>query len=216
MKKIISFSIWGKDDKYINGALRNVKLARQFYPNWVPRFYYQSDMSAVSEDFIQSLKNIGSEVIPKPFYKNPWFGLYWRFCPMYDDPQIERFIVRDTDSKLSEREAVAVQEWIASGKPFHIMRDNTAHNVPILGGMWGAVPGCVPNFAENIRKWMQTVQGHKENPMGRYHGTDQEFLWKFVWPVIKDNHIAHGIKYLGNELPFKVKNPDGYKVGTYT
>lgn len=133
---------------------------------------------------------------------------------MYDDPEIERFIVRDTDARLSGREADAVEEWIESGIPFHVMRDNAAHNVPILGGMWGSIPGLIPDFANKIRGWMQTIQGNKDNPRGRYHDTDQQFLWNVVWPVVRNNCLAHGINLFGWEKPFRVINADEYKVGT--
>ena len=211
MKRIISFSIWGDSPKYIDGALKNIELAKIFYPGWIVRFYYQDDMD---RNLIGFIKTHGVEMRPKPFYRDNWFGLYWRFCPMYDDRNIERFIVRDTDAKLNAREADAVQQWIESKKPFHIMRDNKEHNIEILGGMWGAIPGCIPDFDHNIRRWMQTVQGDRKNPRGQFHGTDQDFLKFHAWPHIKDNHIAHGIPYYKNELPFRVENPDGYKVGT--
>lgn len=210
--KIISFSIWGDNDKYLNGAKANIGLAKKHYPGWVVRFYHQADMP---EAVLAPLREDGVELVPKGFYKDPWFGLYWRFCPMYDSPQIERFVVRDTDSPLSARDADAVKQWIDSGKPFHIMRDNPAHNIEILGGMWGSVPGLIPNFERALKGWIATVGGDKSNPVGRYHGTDQEFLKACVWPAVKDNHIAHGIKYLGNEIPFRVTNPCNFKVGTY-
>ena len=38
-KNIISFSLWGEDPKYWIGALRNIELARKFYPGWITRFY---------------------------------------------------------------------------------------------------------------------------------------------------------------------------------
>lgn len=212
MKRVVSMSVWGNDQKYISGALKNVALAAKHYPGWTLRFYHQADMSA---DIIKTLTDTGAEMRPKCFFTDPWFGLYWRFCPMYDDPKIERFIVRDTDSPLSEREADAVAEWIESKKPFHIMRDNTAHNIEILGGMWGSVAGLLPGFEKNLKAWMATVKGDRKNPSGRYHGTDQDFLKVFVWPHVKNNHIAHGIRFIGGERPFRVHNPGGFKVGTY-
>jgi hypothetical protein len=211
-KRLISYSIWGNQNKYLVGAMKNIELARKHYPGWVVRFYYQADMDP---ELINRLKLAGAEVRPKGYFKDPWIGLYWRFCPMYDDESIERFIVRDTDSPISAREADAVHEWIASGMPFHIMRDNTAHNIEILGGMWGSISGIVPNFEAHLKAWIATVNGDRKNPMGRYHGTDQDFLRVFVWPVVKNKHIAHGIKYLGNEHPFRIINPGNYKVGTY-
>ena len=39
MKKIISFSLWGDNPKYTNGAIENADLALEVYPNWICRFY---------------------------------------------------------------------------------------------------------------------------------------------------------------------------------
>lgn len=33
---------------------------------------------------------------------------------------------------------MAVDEWLESGKMFHVMRDHPGHNMHILCGMWGA------------------------------------------------------------------------------
>ncbi len=37
-------------------------------------------------------------------------GMFWRFL-VADDPQVDRFIVRDSDSRLNARDAYAVAEW---------------------------------------------------------------------------------------------------------
>jgi len=39
MKKIISFSLWGKKPFYTQGAIENVKLQPKIYPGWTCRFY---------------------------------------------------------------------------------------------------------------------------------------------------------------------------------
>lgn len=44
---------------------------------------------------------------------------------------------RDLDSKVSKRELAAVNDWLSSGKPYHVMRDNKYHGTSILGGMFG-------------------------------------------------------------------------------
>jgi hypothetical protein len=43
------------------------------------------------------------------------------------DADVDRFIVRDADSRLNSREKAAVDAWIASGATFPIMRDCFAH-----------------------------------------------------------------------------------------
>ena len=47
---------------------------------------------------------------------------YGDFLPCSEN--IERFISRDCDSRLSERDRVAVDEWIKSEKNFHIIREH--------------------------------------------------------------------------------------------
>lgn len=210
MKKIISFSIWGNNPFYTEGLIANIELAKVLYPGWIVRVYAQSDMTS---SYISSLKALGADVALMQYFRQEFFGAFWRFKPLIE-ADVERFIVRDADARLSIREVDAVQEWIESGKPFHIMRDHPCHNIPILAGMWGAIPGCIPRFQENMQNFIQTVGPYFGNPRGPYHGIDQDFLSKHVWPHIKDNHIAHGIPYYKNELPFRVENPGGYKVGT--
>ena len=42
---------------------------------------------------------------------------------------MDAFVSRDLDSRLSQREATAVQHWLASNRTFHIMRDHWDHLV---------------------------------------------------------------------------------------
>ena len=42
MKKIISFSLWGDSPFYIDGAYKNIELAKEIYPDWICRFYVAS------------------------------------------------------------------------------------------------------------------------------------------------------------------------------
>ena len=44
---------------------------------------------------------------------------------------------RDLDSRFSEREKAATEEWLRSNKEFHFMRDHPYHGYVILGGCWG-------------------------------------------------------------------------------
>jgi hypothetical protein len=60
----------------------------------------------------------------------------WRFLVL-GDPTVEKFAVRDLDSRLSQRERMAVEEWENSAFPFRGMRDHPEHSVPLMGGMWG-------------------------------------------------------------------------------
>ena len=218
MKRVISFSLWGNVPLYIEGAVANVKLRDEFYPGWICRFYV--DETTVPSSTLEELSSISDVEIIRMGHAADVLGMYWRFRVMFDDSAIERFIVRDTDSKFHAREAEAVEEWVQSGLPFHIMRDSISHSIPILGGTWGAVPGCIPHFWEMMNSWLSSLIPIQRNPRGLFHGTDQLFLAKCVWPVIKDNHMAHiqrgieNIRFTPNDKYFPSPiGADGHHVG---
>jgi len=212
MKKIISFAIWGKNPKYTLSALKNVDLANEIYPGWTCRFYVDD---TVPIDLINKLKD-DAEVVMMP-RSDGYYGMFWRFLPL-DDLDVERFIVRDTDSRLNIRERVAVKEWEESEKCFHLMRDNVMHNVvPICGGMWGATSEFRPNYMNLLNEWL-SKNTHRlfTHPRGKYFYMDQIFLAERIWPLIINNHIAHEStpsNYTGYKRRFSIENPDGTFVG---
>lgn len=176
--KIISFSLWGDKPMYFKGALENIKLAQEIYPDWKCRFYVDS---LVPQELSQGLKDNGGEVISVVNNKGSFYGMFWRFLAA-DDSNVDVFISRDCDSRLNYREKVAVDEWMASGCCLHTMHDHYAHrSVPILGGMWGLKKGCLNNMTELIGQW------------GRYDckGIDQHFLANSLWPVLNGNCMRH-------------------------
>ena len=212
MKNIISFSVWGKNPKYTIPAFTNIELAKEHYPGWICRFYVDE---TVPEDVRTNLAK-EAEVVLMP-KSDGHFGMFWRFQPL-DDRSIDRFIVRDTDSRLNPREAAAVKEWIDSGKPFHMMRDNIHHDpVPICGGMWGATSEFRPGYDNLLKQWL-AMNGHRvfSHPRGKYFYMDQVFLQEKIWPLIINKHIAHcsyNSKWPGNKKHFLTKNPDNSFVG---
>ena len=214
-KKVISFSVWGHNAGYCHGAVENARLIPKIYPGWVGRFYVDPLVPRVT---LAELYDLGCEIVHKPESVD-CMGLYWRFEPMYDDPTIERFIVRDTDSRLNMREAQAVKEWEDSNLLFHIIRDNNEHNIRICGGMWGSVTGIIPHFKMLMEGWINEIKPDSKNPRGIYHGTDQIFLGNIIWPFIEKCHIAHDnyFNFTGRERPLTVKlKRDGYVGMVYT
>jgi len=181
-KKVISFSLWGDKTKYTHGALNNAIYAKTIYPEWTLRMYVRED---VPFQIVEKLNDLGVEIVPKPLGGGDWRGLFWRF-EVADDPDVSRFIIRDTDSIVNWREKAAVDEWIESGQAFHCMRDNVAHNKPILGGMWGSVGGVLSNVTTSYESYCK----HLGDNIGN-RGPDQVYLEKFIWPLVKKHHIAH-------------------------
>ena len=134
MKKVISFGLWGDHEDYMVGASRNLDLAPEIYPGWEVWFYIEND---VDPKVIAEVTERADNVV---VYDDAhgWEGLFKRFLPMCD-PEVDVFISRDCDSRLSDREYQAVQVWLENLTQFHCMRDHEAHKYPpVLGGMWGA------------------------------------------------------------------------------
>ena len=188
MKKVISYALWGTNSLYLEGALCNARDSQIVYPGWIARFYHDA---SVTEDVLDALQAFEHVELVEMGETMGALGMFWRFHPMFDDDEIERFIVRDTDSIVTPREADAVAEWEESGKALHIIRDCESHNIPILGGTWGAKPGCVPMFAERMCAWLSMVQPDSNNPRGEFHGNDQIFLAHIVWHSLQHNQLAH-------------------------
>lgn len=175
MKKIISFSLWGNNLKYTIGAIENCKLAKEIYPDWICRFYIGK---SVPNSVVEDLKNFDNSEIISMQEDGDWTGMFWRFYACEDS---DVMISRDTDSRLSTREKLAVDEWLGSDKDFHIMRDHPYHKTEILGGMWG----CRNKILSNIKG---QIESYKK---GNFWQVDQNFLKEVIYPLIKENSFVH-------------------------
>jgi len=210
-KRIISFSLYGDNPKYQKGALENMRLARELYSGWTCRFYISQE---ISSSIVCKLKEEGGEVIKK-IRKGDVHGTLWRFLPA-SDRDLDILLVRDIDSRLSKREVLAVQEWIKSGKKFHIMRDHPFHIQLIMAGMWGCRGNVLHNLPHLVRKWrlMCLITGRRSHLKGK--GQDQVFLSRMVYPRIKNDVLIHSefVSFQGEQVrPFPSPRKDFEFVG---
>jgi hypothetical protein len=127
--------------------------------------------------------------------------MFARFLPI-EEEDVEVMISRDCDSRIGEREQMAVKEWLMSDKGVHIMRDHPWHGTEILGGMWGMKSGALPEFLDLMYEW------HHED---RWQ-TDQDFLKEEIYPRIVDDTMVHdnffGINSHGIPFPTSRKGVD--------
>jgi hypothetical protein len=184
MKKVIAFSLWGDIPIYNVGAIENAKTFHHFYPDFECWFYIHD--TSVPKSTIQSLEKINNvKIIIKSGDLKKCNPMMWRFEPI-DNPDVELFISRDTDSRITEREKLAVDEWLKSDKLFHIMRDHPWHTVPILGGMFGT------RKIPSIHCWKEKISNFKQT---KDKGYDQDFLENYIYPIIKNDAIIHASFY---------------------
>ena len=177
MNKIISFSLWGNNPKYTIGAIRNAELAQSIYPEWGCYFFLGSSVSQDIQEKLLSIPNVS--IFRKDEY-NDWRSMFWRFETSYY-PEVDISIFRDTDSRIILREKYAVEEWTASDKTFHIMRDHPYHNFSILGGMWG--------YKKNNKYPMEILLNSFAK--SDTYGTDYNFFNSSLYPLIQEDKLVH-------------------------
>ncbi len=204
-ENVIAFCLFGEHARYRQGALHNAQAIPYIYPGWQARFYCGEDQP---NDLVQALGRLGAQAMRLPVPERQVEALFWRF-QVLEDPNVARFLIRDCDSVVNVRERVAVDEWIASDRHFHLMRDHFGHTDLVLAGMWGGVRDALPPFREML--------GHfSYNPATETRTADQKFLREVAWPVIRQScliHDSHFRCFGARDFPAVGTLPPGRHVG---
>ena len=175
MKRVVSISLWGNDRSYIDGAKKNAVLSSIYYPGWEFRIYAEKHLhpflvgiQATVLEPIESLKN----------------GRFWRFAPAFES-DVEVMISRDADSRISEREARCVAEWLNSDKKYHVIRDHVRHyDFPMLAGLWG-VKGTLPCDFDSMFQYSEDKSAYL---------ADQIWLANSLWKRASSDVFISGIR----------------------
>jgi hypothetical protein len=169
LNKLISYSLYGNDSKYLKGAIQNSLLAKKFFPDWTTRFYCGVD---VPSEILRNLEGLGSQVYAQ---KNDWHpnGMFWRYYASADY-DYDRIVFRDVDSRFSNRDVISINQWEESGRSFHIVRDHPFHMTQILGGLFGITKS--PKLVG--------LPWEKSKDFGTALGQDQRFLTKWIYPLL--------------------------------
>lgn len=225
--KIISFCLWGDNPKYCIGAIKNAQLARDLFPDWVCRFYVGSSVPKETLIALMQIDNEQQEWPTKVCNHNglvmhcswnkrteivlmdepgDWRMMLYRFSPIGEN-DVEVMISRDCDSRLSLREKLAVNEWLASDKSFHTMHCHFHHSVPILGGMFGIKKGLFSELSRHAIEWAQARESRWQ--------IDQDFLKEIVWPIVKHDTLNHADFHtnIWPGVPFPTPMTPGHFIG---
>lgn len=177
--KAICYSLWGDKPEYTVGAIRNADLAATLFPDWVCVFYCFSCVPHEVVSQLKSRQNVVSRMVEGIGNRR---SAVQRFFPAEEDG-VEYMISRDTDSRLSRREVLAVEDWISKGADVHVMRDHPYHGVPIPAGMWGVRGGRL----NGIQRYAQELVSKME---ADYKFQDQDFLSSWVWSKIQNGQLS--------------------------
>lgn len=227
-QRVVAFTFFQQDTlkakenrNYFQGILENLELMKALYPGFVMRLYYQVDQTDVLQRLCSVYCNNLHEMDLCPAVDNPRLGnmsrlypLIWRFLPSID-PQVDLFLSRDLDSRLSEREQAAVNQFLDSASMIHVMRDNPNHGTSMMGGMWGTKLNRTvrAKFKESFRAIFKDGIAYANRSLG---GWDQIALRRYVWPWAKKMAYAHDsytCKKFSYTHPFPTQRLPG--VGNY-
>ncbi|MEA3126162.1 MAG: hypothetical protein QOD67_3181 [Caballeronia sp.] len=209
-ENVIAYSLFGSNPRYCEPAVMNAEITRDVFKGWTCRVYLDA---TVPEHVQRRLKDAGAEVVfmDRDSAVHP---LMWRFL-VIDDSSVKRFLLRDADALLSEREHAAVQEWVESPYYFHIIRDYFTHTELILAGLWGGCAGVLHNAVESMQQFAAT-----NADSGRF--IDQHYLRENVWPTLRKSVLSHDDLFGFHEAkPFPPHAPnrwntDKFHVGSNT
>jgi len=177
--RVVSYSLYGgANPRYTDGAITNADIMSDIYPGWEMRVYHDDSVPAAV------LENLRARPYAKlvDMQHSPIQNkMVWRFL-VASDPTVERYVVRDIDSRLTTREKAAVDEWIDSGKKFHVMRDHPSHsNFAMSGGMWGGRREAISDMEARL----------KRRALNQNYLQDMNFLNNEVWPIAQKSLMQH-------------------------
>jgi hypothetical protein len=180
MKQLIAYSLYGSEERYTIGAIKNAILATRHFKGFTLRFYTGA---SVPESIKQTLQLFPHVQLVDEYGPEDHTAKLWRFQALADQ-DFDVVLSRDADARLTHRERIAHEEFLASGLDFHIMKDHpTGHNYQISAGMFAARTKAIP------------ADLHETEAAKNYYTQDQDWLAAYIWPLIKDSTLIHDETY---------------------
>lgn len=168
---VLSFSLYGQEELYLQGAVANAAMARFLYPGFIPRFYVSEDVPAGT---VRRLRDLSCEIVECGISKGHT-GAMWRFSAL-EDLSVHFVCIRDADSRLNLRERQMFDQWVASGRSWHTVRDHPWQRMPICAGLFDS------------RRPLHLPEQRCQS--GAY-GEDEGFLAGQLLPLIRHDLAVH-------------------------
>jgi hypothetical protein len=181
VEKLFSFSLYGSNGIYIEGAINNAELIPKIFGSEYKARFYVMD---VKQTVIEKLKSLNAEVIEMKNQNNDNITDYkfFRFLAVKKDNIV---FFRDCDSIVTYREKIMVNEFLSSNKKLHIIRDHPNHKEHIMAGLFG-----VNNCEIPTELVIELINKSNLKNVNQYN-VDQLFLAKFIYPLFKKDMLIH-------------------------
>ena len=205
--KVISYSLWGGNKVYTYGMIENVILARDIYHGWQVRIHYNDTVPAKIVSWLGQQTNVKLIKHTKAADGRD-SNMFWRFEDLFTNWTV---LIRASDSRLNKREKSLVDEWLASDKDFHIVRDHKHHVIPIMGGCHGVRNGICKPFFIQFQEYYNQVYDYESATTKENYNADQIFLGRLIYPNVVDRSFIHASHNAYEEHAVKIDWPEtGY------
>jgi hypothetical protein len=161
--KVFSFCLYGTASYYYTGLLENIRIIQQYYPDFSIIVYLgECDASWVIPDGVTVVKTGKAGAI------NAWI----RYTAL---TFADIGFVRDTDSRITERDRWCIDTFLKSSYSYHSIRDHYWHKSPIMAGLFG----WKRPYPVVIDATPDAGYGHDESELTR------------IYPAIVDDMLVH-------------------------
>ena len=194
MKRVFSFTLFGSEDKYCKGLLRNLEIISEKFPEFESWVYIGNDVPAHILNKLSSSKNVKVIFTGEMGLVNK----HYRFFAI-DSPDVEVMFVRDVDSRINDRDISTIEDFLSSDKLFHIVRDHPNHFHAIMACSLAIKKGVLNVPLEKI------FQEYRVNHNVNDFWSDQEFLAAVFYPHVLPVAMIHDD--LLTFEPYAIKTP---------
>jgi len=199
---VIAVSLASSELVELWGIVRNAQLIRVFFPGWTLRIYMPKQVGAAAADtasihasVISRLRALGADIVYIDTSLTKIAASWWSYM-VADDLSVDYALVRKPNSRLAERDAMAVQDWIrlCVQSPLvavHCMRDTAYQGTrPMMHGLWAARPRVLHQLLGGrtllslIHQFVNDSQSHGEN------WGPSDFLSQVLWPLVQPDAVV--------------------------
>lgn len=161
--KVFSFCLYGNQNFYYTGLLENIQIIQTYYPDFEIYVYVgECDPTWVFPDGIHVIHTGKSGAI------NAWI----RYTPL---AFADIGFVRDTDSRITERDRWCIDVFLKSHYSYHGIRDHIWHKSKIMAGLFG---------------WKRSFPLTIDDSITVTYGFDEQELAK-LYPFLRDEMLVH-------------------------
>jgi len=200
-----SFCIYGQNEYYYNGLLENIKLIKEYYPDYLIYIYVGNDSRM---DLINDMVNLYHKIVWRYTNETGAINMVYRFFAI-DESNVKTVHVRDADSRVHERDRWAIDTFMKSDVLAYTIRDNVVHDVRMMGGLWGC-----RKLSFSIQSLFQMYRFPLLESVNQF-GYDQQFLSKFLYPYLIHSFMVFTNYHTLSDLEKIVPFPDTLRKDTF-